>query len=284
MALHFAITFVTIQPHYRFREFCVYWCDGAGLVRAGQRHPTEHTDYVEIAIHAYCVSRWEISSDWSPIFDLHLSDSAAHGPRSQIVIMQLTRNICGLANRIDLAAHFATSSKSPEAARRTCLEAAKTGMQLFNYVEPSWLRTAYSSMVSAGDRLDVGDDVRLFQTTIGDLLHRLGVHQKAVARLGTQLSVWDGTAVLFQPFGDSLDTFYGIVESDNDRICELLLDSDDDASNMMAFADAFYGLTIAVAAIYSTPRELNDYRAEIASAGAMIVLDASEFLQPLLAC
>lgn len=198
--------------------------------------------------------------------------------------MKLTRNICSLANRIDLAAHFATSSQSPEAARRTCLEGTMTALRLLDLVDPSWLRVSYASMVSPHDRLEVGEDVRLFQTTIGDLLHRLGVHQKAVARLGTQLSVWDGTAVLYQPLGDSLDTFCGIIESDDDRICNLLLDPDAGDSRMMAFADAFYGLTIAVAAIYSTPSELNDYRAEIGSAGAMLVLDASEFLLPALAC
>ena len=198
--------------------------------------------------------------------------------------MQLTRNICGLANRINLAAHFASSSRSQEAARRTCLEAAMAGLRLFEHVEPTWLRSAYSAMVDSTDRLEVGEDARLFQTTIGDLLHRLGVHQKAVARLGTQLSVWDGTAVLFQPLGDSLDTFCGIVESDDDRICEMLLDKDGSGEKLRAFADAFYGLTIAVAAIYSTSKEVNDYRAEIGSAGAMIVLDASEFLMPFLAC
>ena len=209
----------------------------------------------------------------------HRSDSLLACPE-----MQLTRNICGLANRIDLAAHFATSSQSQEAARRTCLECTMTALRLLDLVDPSWLRISYSSMVSPDDRLEIGEDVRLFQTTIGNFLHRLGVHQKAVARLGTQLSVWDGTAVLYQPLGDSLDTFCGIIESDDDQICEFLLAPNEAESRMMAFADAFYGLTIAVAAIYSTPRELNNYRAEIGSAGAMLVLDASEFLLPSLAC
>jgi len=176
-----------------------------------------------------------------------------------------------------MAAHFAASSSNSEAALRSILKGTTTASKLMDTIDPSWLRTVYTTTVEIGDQLSVAQ-LRDFQVAFSNLLHGLGVHQRAIARLGTQLIGWDGRSVDYSALGNSLDAICSVV--DNDTIRLAFVDHRASAKQLHALADALFGLTIVIAALESTAAELNGYRSAIAAAGVAIVIDASEFLRP----
>ena len=188
--------------------------------------------------------------------------------------MDLSLEICRSANRINLAAHFSTTSRSPDAARRTVLEAARIGQDLLFRLDASLLHTFYEATVAQEAPHKAVDE--LFQRTVGDLLQKLCVHQIPIARLGTALCGWGGAEVPFAQLGDSLDDVNEIVSSDDESVCDRLIKQGADGTKLLRLADAFYGLAVVTAAINSRPKELNGFRREIASAGAAVLLDSSK--------
>lgn len=190
--------------------------------------------------------------------------------------MDLSLGICQSANRINLAAHFSMTSRSPDAARRTVLEAARIGQDLLVRLDPTLLRTFYEGTM-AGDTPNRAVD-QLFQSTVGDLLQRLCVHQIPIARLGTSLCGWAGAEVPYHQIGDALDEVNGVVSGDDESVCEHLLERGTEDTKLLWLSDVFYGLAVVTAAINSRPSELNGLRGEIASAGATVILDSGNRL------
>ena len=188
--------------------------------------------------------------------------------------MDLSLEICRSANRINIAAHFSMTSRKPEAARRTVVEAARIGQDLLDRLDASLLRTFYEAAVA--DDLPNKPVDQLFQATVGDLLQTLCVHQRPIARLGTALCGWGGAEVPFSQLGDSLDDVNEVVSRDDESVCEHLLEQDIDGAKLLELSDSFYGLAVVMAAINSRPNELNGFRREIASAGAAVLLDSSK--------
>ena len=134
----------------------------------------------------------------------------------------LSPGICRAANRINLAAHFSTTSRSPDAARRTVLEAARIGQDQLVRLDASLLRTFYEATIADETPSKAVDE--LFQRTVGDLLQILCVHQIPIARLGTALCGWSGAEVTFGQLGDSLDDLNEVVSGDDQSVCDNLLD------------------------------------------------------------
>lgn len=176
------------------------------------------------------------------------------------------------ANRINLAAHFSTTSLSPDAARRSVVEAARIGQDLLERLEPSALRTFYEATMA--DETSDRAAGEVFQSTVGDFLQRMGVHQIPLSRLGTALCRWDGAKVPFGLIGDSLDDLNEVVSGDDESVCSHLFERGSDDTKLLLLSDAFYGLAVVEAAINSRPDELNGYRREITSAGAAVLLDS----------
>ena len=193
----------------------------------------------------------------------------------QAAMNNLSPGICRAANRINLAAHFSTTSRSPDAARRTVLEAARIGQDLLVRLDASLLRTFYEATIAEEDAPKKAVD-ELFQRTVGDLLQMLCVHQIPIARLGTALCGWSGAEVTFGQLGDSLDDLNEVVSGDDESVCDNLLDQGTDDTKLLGLSDAFYGLAVVMAAIHSRPSELNGLRREIALAGAAVLLNSSE--------
>jgi len=190
--------------------------------------------------------------------------------------MDQSLEICRSSNRINLAAHFTMNSRNHDAARRTVLEAARIGRDLLMRLDPCSLRTFYEATVAdETPKKDVDD---LFQSTIGDLLQRMSVHQRSIARLGTSLCRWGGTEVTFGQLGDSLDDINEVVSGDGQSVCDHLLEEGTVNTKLLGLSDVFYGLGVVMAAINSRPGELNGLRREIASAGAAVLLDSSKLL------
>jgi len=188
--------------------------------------------------------------------------------------MDISLAICKSATRINLAAHFSMTSRSPEATRRTVLEAARIGQDLLERLDPSLLRWSYEATMADDTPNKAVDE--LFQSTVGDLLQNLCVHQIPIARLGTSICAWDGTQVPLRELGDSLDALDAVVSGDDQSVYDHLLDQGAKDTKLLALSDVFYGLTVVMAAINSRPGELNGLRREIASAGAAVVLDSSK--------
>ena len=187
--------------------------------------------------------------------------------------MDLSLEICRSANRINLAAHFSMTSRSPEAARRTVLEAARIGKDLLVRLDPSLLRTFYEATI-ADDKPNKAVDEQ-FQSTVGNLLQRLGVHQIPIARLGTSLCDWAGGEVPFGQLGDSLDELDDVVSGTDESVCDHLLERGTDDNKLLWLSEVFYGLAVVTAAINSRPNALNGFRREIASAGATVLLEST---------
>ena len=190
--------------------------------------------------------------------------------------MDLSLEICRSANRINLAAHFSMTSRSPDAARRTVLEAARIGQGLLDRLDAYLLRTFYEATVADDLPNEAVDE--LFQATVGDLLQKLCVHQIPIARLGTALCRWRGAEVPFGRLGDTLDDVNEVVSCDDESICDRLIEQGADGKKLLRLSDAFYGLAVVMAAINSRPKELSGFRREIASAGAAVLLDSSKHL------
>lgn len=190
--------------------------------------------------------------------------------------MDLSLEICRSANRINLAAQFSMTARCPRAARRTVVEAARIGQNLLDRLDASSLRTLYEATI-AEEALEKAVD-ELFQRTVGDFLQMLCVHQIPIARLGTALCGWGGTEVPFGQFGDSLDDLNEVVSGDDESVRDHLLERRTNDTRLLLLSDAFYGLTVVMAAINSRPGELNGFRREIACAGASVLLDSSKRL------
>jgi hypothetical protein len=168
------------------------------------------------------------------------------------------------------------TSLSHDAARRTVLEAAKIGQDLLARLDASLLRTFYWDTFNDGKSSKPVDEH--FQSTAGDLLQKLRVHQIPIARLGTSICRWDGAEVPFGLIGHSLDDLNDIVSGDDESVCDHLLERRTGDTKLLWLSEVFYGLAVVVAAIHSRPTELNGFRREIASAGAAVLLDSSKRL------
>jgi len=188
--------------------------------------------------------------------------------------MDLALEICKSANRINLAAHFSMTSRSPDAARRTVLEAARIGQGLLDRLDAYLLRTFYEATVADDSPNKAVEE--LFQATVGDLLQKLCVHQIPLARLGTALCGLGGAEVTFGQLGDSLDNVNEVVSCDDESVCDRLIEQGVNGAKLLELSDSFYGLAVVMAAINSRPNELNGFRREIASAGAAVLLDSSK--------
>ena len=190
--------------------------------------------------------------------------------------MELNQEICRLANRIYIAAEFSIASACSKASRRTALIAAGVGHDLLVRVDPFWLRTSYTAITS-DFRSDTVVGSR-FQTTVGNLLHTIRVHQRPIARLGSSICAWDGTVAPFRELADSLDTMSKIVSGDGESICDFLTGKKASKRRMLALSDAFYGVAVVITGINLPATEPKGFQREIVSAGAMVVLDASRHL------
>ena len=190
--------------------------------------------------------------------------------------MDFTRAICRSANRIHLAAHFSITSRCPQAARRTVIEATRIGQSILSRVDPFALRLNYPTIVAGNATVE--GNAGLFQTTVGDLLQGLCVHQISVARVGSSLCNWDGLRVPFEQLADALDALYITVNSPEQSVCDHLLSQGSNETTLLAFSDVFYGLAVVLSTIKALPNELNGLRREVALAGASVVLESSKRL------
>lgn len=194
-------------------------------------------------------------------------------------LMDLTQSICRSANRIYLAVHFSIGSRCPDATHRTILEAANAAQNLLFRVDPFWLRTSYESILD-DDSISVssGNVSQLFESTVGDLMQKINVHQRPIARLGSVLCSWDAVVVPFSQLADSLDALQLAMQNEKQLIYDLLHDREASNTKLLAFSDVFYGLVVLIAAINSPPHTLNGFRTAIALAGAKVAVDSSKQL------
>jgi len=190
--------------------------------------------------------------------------------------MDSSLEICKSANRINLAAHFSMTSGNPDSARRTVLEAARIGQDVLVRLDPSLFRTFYEATMTAEAPRNTVDE--RFESTVGDLLQRQGVHQIPITRLGSAICNWSGDEVPFGLLGDCLDDINEVVSDDDQSVTDHLIELGADGTKLLGLSDAFYGLAVVMAAINSRPHELNGFRREIAAAAAEVLLNSSKRL------
>ncbi len=160
-----------------------------------------------------------------------------------------SKALCNFANRIELASHFITSSVSREKAENTLTETISLSLNLLDQIDPFWLRVNYENHVDANPQNpEVKCRTHRFTSKLNDLMHSIGIHQKAIARLGSQISFWNGLPLEYDDLADSLDRICGMIMQDDEAVQACMLHQSN-PSSFEVFANTFYGLTLVIATL-----------------------------------
>ncbi len=131
-----------------------------------------------------------------------------------------TREIGRLANRVELSANFAGSSNDRVGAENAFHEALSSTLTLLDLIDPYWLKDVLAAVengfVATMKTLEANDGWADFLTTKTDLMHQIGIHQKAIERLGTITNQWDRSLVTYDQFVFSLEDLSHILGTPED--------------------------------------------------------------------
>jgi len=191
------------------------------------------------------------------------------------------KQICGFANRIELAAQFAISTTDAEAMDRTISDAFLSACSALDLTDPVWLRDVYTEVTTLYTSISADRESpklkQEFLAKFSDLMQQLGVQQKAIARLGTSVARWDSQPTSFTELADALDSTGGIVEGSSDQFANTPK-SENQSHLLFELANVFYGLALFTVALQSDEQE-NYWAPAIANSSARLLVQAANKLK-----
>lgn len=159
-----------------------------------------------------------------------------------------TRELVRLANRVELSANFAGSSNDRLGAEQAVAESLSTTIALLDLVDPFWLRDVFAeakertaNLVSS---IESSEGWRGFLSTKTDLMHQVGVHQKAIERLGTLSNEWDRSLISYDQLVESLESLACLLADSENRLHPVLIPTENTANRMFQLANALYGIAL----------------------------------------
>lgn len=162
-----------------------------------------------------------------------------------------------VANKVALAIRFVESSAFADNTELVVEESIRETRMLLEQLDASQFRIWYEQFLLSFERQreEFSDYLRhqRFVATSCDLMHASHYHQKLIAELGDQLSVWRPASVDFQYVADALDKLILVSAEPVVNLSarfkrELELDSAH-ATSSNSFVMVVYGLTIITTAI-----------------------------------
>ncbi len=186
------------------------------------------------------------------------------------------KQICGLANRIELAAQFAISTTDAGAMDRTISDAFLSACSALDLTDPVWLRDVYTEATTLYTSSESPELKQEFHATFSDLMQQMGVQQKAIARLGTSVAGWDSKPTSFTELADALDNTGVIVEGGGDQFANTP-NSENQSHPLFELANVFYGLALVVVALQPDQQE-NCWAPTIANSSARLLVQAANQL------
>jgi len=175
------------------------------------------------------------------------------------------RQLCGLSNRIELASCFASSSASSEDSANAIAEAITIAVSIVDRVDPQWLRMSYNDCITSGKR---NCNEHGSQSPLAEMMHQLGVYQRAIARLGDQADTFSGDAMTWQDIANSLDLICDFITQDSPTLQKQLAITSDN-NPLQKLANVFYGLTLVIGSLELAVCEA--CKSDMVSAAAMLV-------------
>ena len=154
---------------------------------------------------------------------------------------------------------FAEASSKRLGAQLMVDEALLACTELLDTLDPVELRQwfeLFSDVYSTSGQRELMEEPVLWSAFVGvqcDLFQRVGLHQRTIAAIGDELSVWDRGPVSMELFGNALDELACLT---TDFSAELSAAIQEQAGNKssekrraMVFAHAICGITIVLLAI-----------------------------------
>ena len=207
------------------------------------------------------------------------------------VFGKITQYSCRVANRIALTMVFAETSNKRLNTQLMVDEALGASCELLDRIDPGELRFFYerfSNIYSTSGHHSLMEEPVLWSAFVGvqcDLLQRVGLHQKTIATLGTELANWSREPVSMDQFGKALDELAYLA---SDCSVALSVAIQQQAGNespgkrqAVLFAHAICGITVVLVAIEEAKKkgESKDSAcAALATFGASLVKQSVERL------
>jgi hypothetical protein len=158
------------------------------------------------------------------------------------------KEICRLANRVELSAYFAGSAGIQKASHNSFREAISTSLVLLGQIDPHWLKDTFvaaeSDFAKSQERLATSEGWTEFLTTHSDLMHQIAIHQKAIERLGTETSTWDQVVPTYQELADSLESLSGLLGGTEADLLGAFFPTQTSTAKIFNLSSTFYGLAL----------------------------------------
>lgn len=196
--------------------------------------------------------------------------------------MVRSRDFVRLANRVELSANFAGSATDKVASRNAFGEAVSSTLVMLDQLDPVWLSEALQfpedEFFVVANALSVDAVWTRFLAERTDGMHQIGVHQKAIARLGTMMDQWKPVLVTQEQMITALLALADTLSESEVELYKRLLPAENEINQVFQLANLLYGMALIGAAVEDRANLKEKYPV-FACSNAQLVIDSVDVLQ-----